>query len=327
MSTDADTGAAGADTTTEGAVDGKTIVETAGAGEGADAAALAAADAAKGADAGKDGKADATPDWRVRMAGEDKDALKRLGRFTDEGQFFKSYRALEQKLSSGEVVKKLAPDASAEEVATWRKENGIPEKPEAYVEGFKSPKGIVLSEADKPIVGEIAAAALDGNVPPEAFNKIVEKYYEVQEAQAAAQAEADATYKQQAEDTLRGLWQGAEYRQNLVAVQNLMAGWPEGLAAQVLAGRDADGRKLGDNPAFIQQLAALQRELNPMAALVPAGSSDPGKAGQARLDEIKGWMGAPRNSPESKKYWNDEKVQAEYRDLLTAQEKIKGRAA
>lgn len=324
MSKEADTGAAGADTTTEGAADGKTIVETTAAGAGDGAAASAATEGSAGAE-GK--PQDATPDWRVRMAGEDKDALKRLGRFTDEGQFFKSYRALEQKLSSGEVVKKLAPDATAEELATWRKENGIPEKPEAYVEGFKSPKGIVLSEADKPIVGEIAAAALDGNVPPEAFNKIVEKYYEVQEAQAAAQAEADATYKQQAEDTLRGLWQGAEYRQNLVAVQNLMAGWPEGLAAQVLAGRDPEGRKLGDNPAFIQQLAALQRELNPMAALVPAGSSDPGKAGQARLDEIKGWMGAKSGSPEHAKYWKDEKVQAEYRSLIDAQNTIKGRSA
>lgn len=266
-------------------------------------------------------------DWRARMAGDDKEALKRLGRFPDEGALFKSYRALEQKLSSGEVVKKLAPGASAEEVATWRKENGIPDKPEAYIDAFKSPAGIVLSEADKPIVSEIAAAALDGNVSPDQFNKIVEKYYQVQEAQAAQQAEADATYKQQSEDVLRGVWQGAEFRQNLQAVQNLMAGWPDGLAAAVLAGRDPDGRKLGDNPALVQQFASLARELHPMASLVPAGSSDPNKAGAGRLAEIKGWMGAPRNSPEAKKYWSDEKVQQEYRDLIDAQNKIKGRAA
>jgi hypothetical protein len=237
---EADQGAAGADAgkADAGASDaGKTILDAA-AGQGADAAALAAAEAAKGSEGAKDGKADATPDWRARMAGDDKDALTRLGRFSDEAALFKSYRALETRLSSGEVVKKLAEGASAEEVATWRTENGIPLEPAAYVDGFKSDKGIVLSEADKPIVGEIATAAHAFNVPPAAFNGIVEKYYEIQEQQVAAQADADAAYKQQSEDALRGVWQGPEFRQNLAAVQNLMAGWPEGLAAAVLAGRD-----------------------------------------------------------------------------------------
>lgn len=267
------------------------------------------------------------PDWRSRLAGDDKDALRRLARFPDEAALYKSYRALEQRLSSGELKKPLADNASPEDVAVWRRDNGLPETQDGYLEALALPNGMVLGEADKPVVREFAAAALDGHVAPEQFNRMVAKYYEIQDAQRVAREDADAAFKQSAEGELRTDWQGAAYRQNLNAIQNLMAGWPDGLAVRVLAGRSPEGRKLGDDPAFVRQLASLARELNPPVSLVPSGASDPSRSRNDRLSEIKGWMSAAPGSREHSAYWKDEKVQAEYRDLIDGQGRAKQRGA
>lgn len=268
---------------------------------------------------------DPAANWRDKLAGGDAEFRKRLERFADEGQFAKSYRSLEQKLSSGEYKRQLPEGASDEEKATWRKEHGIPEKPEGYLEKLSLPDGLVIGEADKPIVAEFAAAALDGDVNPAQLSKMVAKYYEIQDAQKALQEDNDAKFKQESEDVLRSEWQGAEYRQNLTAVNNLIATWPGGLATELLAARSPEGKKLGDNPVLIKQLAQLARELNPAATLVPAGTSDAGKGVTDRLNELKTLMGDSRSE-----YWRgpkSEALQEEYRQLLDADAKLKARAA
>jgi hypothetical protein len=305
-----------------------------------DAAAVAAAAAAGTPAAGTDGKAPegdkptgkapdaaaAAGDWRAQMAGGDPEALKRLERFTDPSAVLKSFRELEKKLSSGDVVKKLAPDAKPEEIAAWRKENGIPESEKGYIEAFKSDDGLVLSDEDKPIVEEIATAALAGNMTPDQFSGVVKKYYEIQEAQAIARNDADVAYKQKSDDVLREVW-GADYRPNINAVNNLIAGWPGDLATAVLQARTPDGRVIGNDPDFVRQLASISRELNPVPMVVPNNGADPVQAGEARLAELKGWMAAPANSAEHKKYWGDPKVQEEYRTILEGLDKMKARGA
>jgi hypothetical protein len=261
------------------------------------------------------------------MAGGDAKELARLQRFADEGAYHKSYRALEAKLSSGEFKRALPDNATAEEVAAWRTENGVPDKPEGYLEKLALPDGLVLGEADKPVAESFAKRALEKNWTPQQFNDAVGWYYENLEAQQTAQAEADAAFKQTSDDALRTEWQGADYRANLNAIQNMFAGWPKGLAEQLLTARTADGQILGNTPEFVKQMAQLSRELNPAAALIPAGGADPAKGVADRIKELKGWMGAKKGTPEHAKYWKDEKVQAEYRDLISAQERMKARAA
>lgn len=265
------------------------------------------------------------PDWRAQMAGDDKEAAKRLARFSDPSQVFKSFRSLEQKISSGEFKKPLAENATPEEKATWRKENGLPDKAEDYVTNLALPSGLVIGEAEKPVVSELAAVAHEGNIDPKAFNGLVAKYYEMQDKQRQAQEDADVAFKLESEDALRKDWLGPDFRRNLTAVSNLMATWPEGLVASVLAGRDPNGRKLGDNPAFIRQLAALATELNPAATLVPAGTTDPGKSVEGRLNEIRDIR---RNKPDEYNA-NAAKFEAEEIELIDAQLKMqkRGRAA
>ena len=262
-------------------------------------------------------------DWRSRLAGGDKDALGRLSRFTDEAAFYKSYRALESKLSSGEFKKALPETATPEEKATWRKENGLPEKAEGYFEKMQLADGVVLGETDKPIVAEFAAAALEDGVSPKQLSGLVSKYYAIQDAQRIAQEDKDAEFKKTSEDALRVDWQGPDYRRNLNAVQNLMSKWPEGLAERVLVARDAEGRKLGDDATFIKQLAGLSLELSPFATLLPAGTTDPAKAGNARLEEIR----EMRRNNDPKYTENVKKIEAEEIELLDAQIKMKSRAA
>jgi hypothetical protein len=57
-----------------------------------------------------------------------------------------AHLSLQQQLSSGEYVKRLPKDAKPEQVAEWRKNNGIPESPEKY--DFNLPDGLVMGEAD-----------------------------------------------------------------------------------------------------------------------------------------------------------------------------------
>jgi hypothetical protein len=276
------------------------------------------------ADKGADDKGATATDWRARMAGDDAAFLKRLARFPDEATFAKSFRSLEQKLSSGEYRKPLAENATPEEKATWRKENGLPEKADEYVDKLALPNGLVIGEAEKPVVAELAAVAHESNLDPKAFNGLVAKYYEIQDKQRQAQEDADAAFKLESEDALRKDWQGPDFRRNLTAVNNLIATWPEGLASAVLAGRDPNGRRLGDNPAFIRQMAALALELNPAATLVPAGTTDAGKNVQARLEEIRQMR---RDDPN--KYESDKKLQAEELELIEADLKMqkRGKAA
>lgn len=274
------------------------------------------------ADKGADDKGATATDWRARMAGDDAAFLKRLARFPDEATFAKSFRSLEQKLSSGEYRKPLAENATPEEKATWRKENGLPEKADEYVDKLALPNGLVIGEAEKPVVAELAAVAHESNLDPKAFNGLVAKYYEIQDKQRQAQEDADAAFKLESEDALRKDWQGPDFRRNLTAVNNLIATWPEGLASRVLAGRDPDGRKLGDNPAFIKQLAALAVELNPTSTLVPAGTTDPGKTVATELEAIRELR---RNDPN--KYEADKKLQARELELLDAQLKLTKRVA
>ena len=63
-----------------------------------------------------------------------------------------------------------------------------------------------------------------------------------------ARAEADNAFRHTAEQELRADF-GPDYTPNLNAVKNLLASMPEATSENFLAGRPADGRRIGDSPA------------------------------------------------------------------------------
>jgi hypothetical protein len=321
-------GGGGADTLTAGGKGADTVGaggkgnDTLAGGSKNDAGTIADG---KGADQGnKSGPADFPDDWRERLAGGDEEALKRLKRFSSLPNVYKSWRSLEQKLSAGEYVKPFPKDGSDEEKAEWRKANAVHDKPETYVEKAALPNGVVLSDDDKPIAQSFAAFAQSQNWSQDQYNGALAWYYDVQEKQSAARAEQDDIFHDESAEALRVEW-GGDFKRNVQLVNNLVATMPDKLGEELLAGRMADGRKIGDDPRFIKFLAGLARELNPTATLLPTQGGDPAKTINDRIAEIESWM-KPSHA-KYQEYMKSDAIQKEYRDLLAARDKQKQRAA
>lgn len=316
-----DTGAAAPDTTTTDQID-------TGAPEAPVSISEAAAPAEKPATVlGSDATdkpvaapADWPEDWRTKVAGQDAKELARLQRMGSPADVWKAYRALEAKVSAGQAKPEPLPDnATPEQIAAWRKEQGLPESPAAFVPELGN--GLVLGEADKPLLEGFKDVAFKANMTPTQFNEALNWYYSQMDTMRAQQEDADVLYHKEAEDTLRQEW-GGEYRMHLNSINNLTALAPEGVAERLLAGRTADGKRIGDDPGIIKWLAAVSREFNPAMPHIPAGSGNPIKATSDRIGEIEAMM-----TKNPREYWQNEAVQSELRDLYAAREKLNGRNA
>lgn len=267
--------------------------------------------------------ADWPEDWRDRLAAGDEKLLGRLKRFAAPQNVLKSYLALEQRVSSGELKSALPKDAKPEEITAWRKENGIPEKAEAYLE--KLPDGVVIGEQDKPAMAALAQQMHEVNAPPGVVSKVIEFYYKNQERAATARAEADATTWADTEDQLR-----AEYGGNYRGVINGIVGTLEGhlgkdVTAAILTARLGDGTKVGGNAAALKALAQLSQEINPAATVAPGSGTSAAASIADELTKLRGMMGDRKSA-----YWKGPdaaKNQARYRELVSAGERLKSRAA
>lgn len=258
-------------------------------------------------------------DWRARMSGGDEKVAKRLERFASPDKVFESYRQLEAKVRSGELRKPLAEDATPEEVAAWRKEQGIPESFEGYYDGMKD---IAIGEADKPLFDDFFQNFVHkNNLPPGVAKDAARWYYDLQQSRQEHQHEVDATQMKEAEDELREEW-GGEYRANMTMINNLLSRVPEELAEKVGSARLPDGSALFNDPQWLRFMAGIEREINPASALTtPGARSDLGGI-QDQIDEIEKVMKTNRAA-----YRADEKMQGRLRDLYDARDKLKARGA
>ena len=267
-------------------------------------------------------------DWRLKIAGGDAEAAKSLERLSAPTDLFKSYRELHTKVSSGELrapPKLLAKDATPEQTAAWRKEQSLPDNAEAFVKGLALPNGVVPGEADRDMLNAFAETAFKNNWNGDQFNQAVAWYYEQQDARQAQQIERDDAFKQTALIELGKEWGPQQFQANLNAMQNLLALFPQGVADNMLAGRMADGSRVGDNPGVLRALVHLARELNPAATVLPTGGDLSAKGLEGRMAEIQKMMGDYRSD-----YWQGPKaadLQKEFRDLVEAQEKLRSRQA
>jgi hypothetical protein len=264
------------------------------------------------------------------LAGGDEKTLQRLGRFTDPDQIWKAYRELENRMHTGQLKPVLAKDAKPEEVAQWRKDMGIPEKPE----GYTAPEGLVIGDDQKDAITAFQATAHALNYTPQQYQDTLKWWYEAQDAQAEKQAENDAAVARATQDALRGEWQGHEYRANMNAVHSLLDKAPtvaleDGskvpLKDLILGARLPNGIPIGSSPEALKWLAQVAREIDPAATVVPGvGANQP----QAIADEINNLKVLMANK--QSEYWKGPKAethQARYRELIDAQAKLKARGA
>lgn len=267
-------------------------------------------------------KGDWPENWRELYANGDEKVLKQLGRYASPKAALDALFAAQQKIRSGELKTVLKPDASPEEIAAWRADNGIPESPDKYE--LNLPGGLIVGEADKPIVDNFLKQAHEANMHPDQVNKVLGWYMEQQEQAQAQLAERDEQTRRECEDDLRKEF-GPEYRRNLAVANELLSGAPEGVKDALLSARAADGTPLGNDPNLIRWLVGLAREINPIGTVVPGSGGNAIQAVQNELAHLRSMM-ADHNS----EYWkgpNAERNQARYRELLTAMQTQQSRGA
>lgn len=276
--------------------------------------------------------ADWPDDWRKRMVGDDERALKVFERFASPVDAAKALIEAQNTIRSGKHKEALPENPSDEQLAAWRKDNGIPEKPEGYLDTL--PDGLVIGDDDKDLVNDFLGRAHASNMTPQGVAEAINWYYEEQEKQVTAQIEADRTYRRESDDALRGEW-GGEYRANINAIENFLATTPvigeyendKGqmvpltLGAALMDARLPDGTKVGDNPTTAKFLLHLANEINPGGTVAPGDATTRLETVKSELDKIRDIMTNDRD-----RYNKDEAMQARFLQLLDAEQKLSSRA-
>jgi len=260
--------------------------------------------------------------WRQTYAGEDAKLLARLERYQSPKAALDALIAAQNRISSGELRKPLGENASSEEVASYRQQNGIPEKPEGYFE--KLPEGLVIGAEDKPLFENFAKGLHALNADPKIAHYAVKWYNDFLDEQGAKTVEADTSQKTEVEDALRAEW-GNDYRANINHIHGFLSSAPEGVAALVMNARGPDGRAILNDAHVVRWLASVSRELNPVGTIVPGSGGTSTATIDTEITGIEKLMG-----DRSSAYWKGpeaSKMQARYRDLIDARETLKKRNA
>ena len=258
-----------------GGGDGK-IIDAGGAG-GAGAGAGAGAAGGEGAAAAGDWPSD----WREKMAGGDAKRLAELGRYSSPQAVDDARRAAAERIAKGELKPpKPGEGATPEQVAEWRKSQGIPESPDKY----EMPKGLVVGDADKPFVEGFLKTMHDQDATPGEVQRALGWWQQHQEAQRTATLEADQTFKDQNVQALQKEM-GADFKRNMTVVGQFLKEAPEGVSETLMGARGPDGRLLAANAKFIGWLTNMALEKTPK--MMGDTTSDYWKKGEtgAKLQE------------------------------------------
>jgi len=143
---------------------------------------------------------------------------------------------------------------------------------------------------------------------------------------AATRDETDEVFAQESERTLREEF-GPSFAWMRTSILALFADAPggadfknhESLVARLMGGRTADGALIGHDPEMVRFLIGLARELNPVATVTEQGNQS-GQTIDDEIEEIREKMRADRRG-----YFNDDKLQARYRELIATRDKNRSR--
>ena len=253
-------------------------------------------------------------DWREKAAKGDEKIAKRFGRYASPEAALEALVAAQNRISAGELKPVLKKTATAEEVAAWRAEVGIPESPDKYDVG-------TLTDTQKEAYGILFKHAHDTNQTPDQVKAVTKAWAEIEQRNAEIRLENDKAGEKIVEDALREEW-GPEFRRNWNVIDNMLNTVADrGAKELILESRAPDGTKLGSKPEVIRALLSLALIQNPAGVVVPGSGDNPMKGVESRIAEIETMMRTNR------KAYNDPKISGpdgEYPKLLAAREKMKG---
>lgn len=249
------------------------------------------------------------------MAGGDEKMLAELGRYATPKDVNDARRAAAERISKGDIrAPRPADDAPPEQLAEWRKAQGIPEKHTDYKLELKD--GLVVGEADKPLLDSFLQSQHAKDATPAEVNRSVSWYFEHQAAQIEARDNADAEYRSNQEEILRKDM-GADFKRNVRIVNEFLQTAPPGVAEKIMGGRDHNGRLFAADAGVISWLTNLALERNPIASVVSGSGPAAIAAMETELAGLTKQMGDPKSD-----YWKKgevgAKLQERYRQLVTA---------
>lgn len=277
--------------------------------------------AAGGDPAAGDPKAAAVPatwpdDWREKYSKEDAKKLELMKRYASPEAALDALIATKDKLSKGGLKEPLPENATKEQVAEWRKENGIPEHHKDYDLNIE---GLAIGEAYKPYVDKALQYLHAENMPPEFVKAAIATYFSINEESETAIIEKRQQFATEANNQLRAEW-GADFKKN----QNIVKSFVEsslGSDANTLFNATApDGTFLGDNPAVLRFLVDVATQIDPTRTVVPNGGMNGAQAVEDELATISNFRKTNLAA-----YYKDEKMQARERDLIDARSKMQAR--
>lgn len=261
-------------------------------------------------------------DWREKISAGDEKMLEKLKRYGSPKAVAEALAQVQEKISKGEFKRPLADDATDEQKAEWRKENGIPDTFEGYE--LKLGDGYVVGDAEKPMINEFLKAMHEDNTLPAVVNKALTTYYKLVEQEKAALDTVDNSRYAETEKTLKQEW-GRDYDTNKsLVMQHIENILPADQVDNFLSGRLANGELIENSPAVLRALLGAALQINPGATLV----SGEGERGHTQItDEIAGYEKMLRENPTE--YWKGPKAeqhQERYRNLLSAKAKLDAKA-
>lgn len=255
-------------------------------------------------------------DWREKLAGDDPKRLERLKRLASPEAMLQSLEEGQRKISEGLKPRAKPGDkATEEEWAAYRKDAGIPDKVEDYVKAIALPDDRQIGEIDKPVVEAFAERAIKSGVAPSDMAVLIDEYYRQQEDVQNQQSKQDSDYRKEAERELREAW-GGDYDGNIAAMRPYFETVDSDLFNNLMGGRMADGRKIGNHPAIVKFFAAKAVAENPLASVLPQQNS-----GAVAIDNeiaaLEKRMGEDRGA-----WFKDSKAQARLQALYAARDKV-----
>ena len=260
-------------------------------------------------------------DWREKMAEGDDKFLKRLQRMKSPKDVANWGRNAEKQWKQGADPDPFPSEGTDEEKSTWRKTRSIPEKPEEYIKDFSLPDGLVIGENDKPLVDDYLATAHQMNLPPEVVKNNLGWYFKMRDQEIQKRTELDEQNKQATAEELKAEY-GPDFKKYLGAAYNLLENAPEGVMGALTEARMSDGTKLGNHPQIVRWLAQMALEINPAATVVPGSGAGSLASIDKEMADIEQLQKTDRD-----KYWGNAAIQARYRELLEAKDRLKKRNA
>ena len=257
-------------------------------------------------------------DWRDTVSKGDAKILARMGRYASPAAAMEALVAAQNRISAGELKPVLGKNATPEQVKEYREALGIPETPDKYDLG----KDIKIEGMDPTLLGEVLKEAHESNQTPDQVKATLKAWSKISQSVKEQQYESDVNIQKTSEDALRAEW-GTEYRRNINIIHGMLDGAASpGLKDAIMGGRLADGTPIGSSPDALKFLVGLALIQNPTGVVVPGSEANPMKGVEEELAKIDQTMKTNRAA-----YNKDEKMQARYRELLVAKEKLKPRAS